>query len=164
MVPTDFIGIGDVRYDSLWRRLSLSREGVARIPGLVWTDVAAAMLVGTRSASNSLPAGGVEVQRLERKILYDVRFAIPAIIVLIFWTCALAVSIYRIVVSGVSLTKIKNVINQVSTGRALSSTTSLNETELVSSTSTWVGTVGQIRFRLPLNGEEKNDGGNSVIA
>jgi hypothetical protein len=122
------------------------------------------MLVGTRSASNSLPAGGVEVQRLERKILYDVRFAIPAITVLIFWTCALAVSIYRIVVSGVSLTKIKNVINQVSTGRALSSTTSLNETELVSSTSTWVGTVGQIRFRLPLNGEEKNDGGNSVNA
>ncbi|KIY03831.1 uncharacterized protein Z520_00522 [Fonsecaea multimorphosa CBS 102226] len=84
-----------------WRDLSQSAAAMAKVPNLVWTDIAASMLVGTRSwnSGNQLPAnlqkrdddgtnstGGdqaiVPVTVYQRQIRYHWRFAIPAFLAL----------------------------------------------------------------------------------
>lgn len=50
---------------------------------LVWTDMTASATIGTRSGMPT--AGRREVVLLTRSITYDLRYAIPAVVVLAAW-------------------------------------------------------------------------------
>jgi hypothetical protein len=132
-----------------WRELAASPETIVKIPNLIWTDIAANMLVGTKSmisASASTPVYQVRGNR--RRIFLNYFWAIPAFICLEIWILCAALSfviyLFPRTHSLVRLPALRDLINRLSVGRPLvSAYHQLSPTNDLLSTKEWVSTAGQ---------------------
>ncbi|KAK0614017.1 hypothetical protein B0T14DRAFT_291539 [Immersiella caudata] len=88
--PIDLRGAASMSVFRRWQNMSADAATAGKIIDLMWTDVATSAVVGTRGMlgevnSGTKPAGEVLIHPISNRITYDVRYAIPAAI-LIVWT------------------------------------------------------------------------------
>src|SRR5438034_5762331 len=122
--PRIYDGSRDGRILEKWRELAGSPETIAKIPNLIWTDIAANMLVGTKSMDSAFPSAPVyRVRMHRRRIFYHYAWAFPAIACLVIWISFAAVSLtmYLLPTSHplVKLPALRDLVNRLSVGRAL---------------------------------------------
>lgn len=173
---------------SKWSSLSTSSEGVERILRLIWTDMMASTTVGTNTrgvippsppatddnkkikranTDSSASSGGGSgrgnpgtITVYTRRITYDMRYAIPAIILIVIWLLIIVAALISGVVHRHLLSNMRQMLNDTSVGRvgAVAVVDPSLKQYSTSSTKEWLENVGQVKFRL--NGS-KDDGGNS---
>jgi hypothetical protein len=130
-----------------WRNLTSSLDTTSRIPSLIWTDIAANMLVGTKSLIGGIPANQpYQVLSFERKITYKLLYAIPACACLLFWVIWFLLAAFMFLGSRVSLRIIQNLSNNLSAGRAITSAIYPEKCDPSIETKEWVRKVGQSKI------------------
>ncbi|KAK2764406.1 hypothetical protein FQN54_009100 [Arachnomyces sp. PD_36] len=141
---------------SKWSSLSDSTDGSELILRLVWTDMMASATVGTNTRGVSSPFGDGEnrgspgmVTIHQRRITYDMRYAIPAIFLLVIWLLVTIAAIVSGVIHRNTIPHMKQLINDTSVGRVGAATVDSNGgAHIRSTTKEWLGAVGHVRFRL----------------
>ncbi|KAK1753215.1 hypothetical protein QBC47DRAFT_415924 [Echria macrotheca] len=115
--PFDYRGTASMAIFERWRELSPDADSAASIVNLMWTDLAASAVVGTKGVHDNKQETQVMVRPRGTRVTYDVRFGIPALFLL------LAVGIIVVVVLAVTcfgkggLATLRRRIGQLSVGR-----------------------------------------------
>ncbi|CAG9983189.1 unnamed protein product [Clonostachys byssicola] len=136
-----------------WKTLSSSESTVGNILKLLWTDVAASAMVGTKGVlghgnAQTDKAVGVPVFRVVRKVQYRFLFGIPASIITL---CLVAITVLMLVavLSGRSSLRIMDRrLKQTSLGRALIMTLSGETSDILLPSKEWSETYGEIQMDL----------------
>ncbi|KAG0634524.1 hypothetical protein HOY80DRAFT_928632 [Tuber brumale] len=111
-----------------WRKLSANQSSAALILNLIWTDIVANNLVGTKSVPSAYgiaegdgkpSAGMTSVETYTKRITYNFLFAIPAFVILALWAASLFIALIMLCVSRVSPAVVQELINHTSTGRSV---------------------------------------------
>ncbi|EFE31822.1 uncharacterized protein ARB_01421 [Trichophyton benhamiae CBS 112371] len=152
-----YSGASNVGLGNKWRNLSKTADDASKLLRLIWTDIMASNTVGTNmrgSASLEKRATGDgpftrTVRAYERKVTYDLRFAIPAIFFLFSWLLLLIASLVMAVSDGHPFTRLKKLLNDTSVGRiAASSEYPESRSMHDASTKDWLAAAGHLPVRL----------------
>ncbi|KAG0637128.1 hypothetical protein HOY80DRAFT_890179 [Tuber brumale] len=154
-----------------WRKLSATQYSAALILNLIWTDMVVNNLVGTKSVTSTYgvaagnqkaSTGMFSVETYSKNITYDLRFAIPAFVILAMWVASLFIALLMLIASRVSLAVVRELINQTGTGRYVANF--LYPETCVESTSTkdWVSVAGRKNIAFVSFSRENSDGGETV--
>ncbi|KAI4164113.1 MAG: hypothetical protein LQ342_002350 [Letrouitia transgressa] len=161
-LATAYTGSQNAALKRLWQELSQSPDTASRIINLIYTEILATTTVGTKSAivsptqkgSNSLN----RVVQNERRLQYDLRYAIPAIAELLIVTLVM-IALIVCFLSGFSFEKMSQLLNQTSTGRIVTNLLYPDICEPGAKTKDWAHAAGEIKLRYPFtkhaNIEEK---------
>lgn len=139
---------------SKWRELSKTAEGSAKILRLVWTDILASGTVGTNLQKSSakrsvLAADERTVNAYVRRLTYDMRYAIPAVILLVTWVSLLFIGFVAGFLNGHPFRKLKMLLNDTSVGRYAASTMEPASKSVLRATSgRWLDGAGYIPVKL----------------
>jgi hypothetical protein len=129
----DFSGSQNLPLYNLWKNLSSTPGDSARIINLVWTDIAANAVVGTKGWIPSPPVNGltkratidgeavvaVPITIYARTVQYNLKYAIPGIIVLAIFACAVLSSAVILLLGRTSPGTLKTYLNRLSPGRIM---------------------------------------------
>ena len=136
----DYTGASNIAMFRRWQDLTKSPNTTAQMLNLIWTDVAANLVVGTRSISDaatvqpqkkvgnltkradgSAPRAGenIPVSYFERRIRYHFVYAIPAFIVLFLTIAIFLLALTTVVLGQSSPRKMRKYLNETSAGRIL---------------------------------------------
>ncbi|ERF68133.1 hypothetical protein EPUS_08199 [Endocarpon pusillum Z07020] len=159
----DYQGTENAQMLAKWRELSASPETAAKIPNLIWTDLAANMLVGTKSLLSAFPnAQFHQVRSNKRRIFFDYAWAVPALICAAIWIlCAvlcLLLCLFPKSRSRMRLSRLRVLINQLSVGRALVVAEKSNAVDFRGSTKEWLAAAGRKMIYLPTLEGSVDDG------
>jgi hypothetical protein len=152
-VTVDYQGRNNGGMLEKWRRLSVSPETAAMIPNLIWTDIAANMLVGTKSLLSAFPdTKSYQVRMNKRRIFFHYAWAIPAIICAGIWILYAILSLILCLIplsrSQMRFSSLTDLVNQLSVGRTLVIANQLDNVHVKGSTKHWIDTVGRTRVDL----------------
>jgi hypothetical protein len=136
-----------------WERLSRSAETAPTIINLIWTDLMANYVLGTKSPlsragevdRDTLP---VTVRLYNRRITYDLRYAIPA---MIFLASYLGVSISACLLcirNRGGITLLRYLLNHTSTGRAVTTERFPDRLHPTAGTQEWIQELGDENIRI----------------
>ncbi|KIY01016.1 uncharacterized protein Z520_03682 [Fonsecaea multimorphosa CBS 102226] len=163
---TDYTGSTNLAMYRLWQDLSRNPENAARILNLIWTDVAANSVVGTRSlqppqqqtlqkrdgsSSQDDTTVLVPVTVYERRVRYHLIYGIPAIMTAFGTFCVLITVLVVLCLGRAGTTKMRRYLDRTSPGRLVTSqpytkspvtTTSGKGTGRSRSTKEWIKTHG----------------------
>lgn len=127
----DYSGKSNLALYRLWRDLSRTTASATKIMNLIWTDVAANSVVGTKSMEASKGSEGVpdtttkvndaEVIMYHQRIKFHLPYGIPAFLVVFSTLCAFLVTSIFVILGRVSPSKIRKYLNETSVGRLLTS-------------------------------------------
>ncbi|KAJ9602902.1 hypothetical protein H2200_012682 [Cladophialophora chaetospira] len=156
----DYSGSTNMAMYRRWRDYSNSAAAISTIPNLIWTDLAANMLVGTRSwnSGKALPphlqkrdtsSSAQDVQSLvpvtvfERRIRYHWPFAVPALLALLLVMVVLLMAAVSLV-SGRGLpARVRHYLFHLSSGRLLGELQYPQECDKLAPTNQWLARVGK---------------------
>ncbi|KAG0637151.1 hypothetical protein HOY80DRAFT_1085643 [Tuber brumale] len=154
-----------------WRKLSATASSAALIPNLIWTDIVANNLVGTKGVPSAdgvagghgkPSAGMLSVETYSKRITYDFRFAIPAFVVLAMWIASLFIALQMLIVSRVSLAVVRELINQTGTGRYVTNFLYPETCGESAPTKVWVSVAGKKNIGFVSFSRENSDECDSV--
>lgn len=124
-----------------WRNFS-SNSDVESIIRLIWTDMMASIVVGT----NRNPPQLATV--FDRRVTYDWRYAVPAILFLVSWTLLFIAGFALGVYDRKLVPNLKQLLNNTSVGRVAVSMTSGDHKHLwQASTKDWTNSAGHVPIR-----------------
>jgi hypothetical protein len=166
----DYSGQSSLALYAKWQGLSSSADKAAKILNLVWTDVAANAVVGTKGWGLSSAASGqlnpimkrasdgndaqpnlVPIIIYEKRIRYRILFAIPAFIILAI-TVAVLVSFLVLTIMGrTGLGRMRKFLEATSAGRIIG-TFLWAEKSTGKGTKEWIDAVGTRRVRITSKG------------
>ncbi|KAF9469428.1 hypothetical protein BDZ94DRAFT_381310 [Collybia nuda] len=109
----DYSGKTNFALLTKWQSL-LARSpetGNAQIRNLIWTDIVANSLVGTETHSTLVAA------RLEPSVTYDLRYAIPLLLLFIIWVPSFLLSTFILVFGRLKVTYIRDFLDHTAVGR-----------------------------------------------
>ena len=147
-----------------WRELSKTPEGAARILNLIWTDLAAFSVIGTRTGfenddsignltvpQSTTSLGTRAVHRLRRNIVYtDIFYAIPAVVVGGTFALGLLAALLMACFQRDSWRTLNHYMNHTSMGRTA---TRMMENPAVANicarTSVWIQKAKDIILKVP---------------
>ncbi|KAI2958775.1 hypothetical protein CBS147323_8551 [Aspergillus niger] len=165
-----YTGSGDLALYNRWFELSSSASGVEKMLGLIWTDMTANTVVGTRGWHNApsqtsknskrmskRDVGGVSVPVTlwSRNIKYHIPYAIPAFIVLALSIALAGFTICLLILRRTGLGQMRSYLARTSPGRILGSALHPDQAGVLASTKTWIQQVGVRKATLP---GQKEDG------
>ncbi|KAI5839661.1 hypothetical protein DFP73DRAFT_483705, partial [Morchella snyderi] len=114
MTP-DYSGRTNYALYRQWERATVDPRSAAELPNLVWTDVFANSVTAVSTGGKS-----VSVVRVYSPVLrYDMRYAIPVGITVGMWAGILAVGMVFWLGRRVRVRELRQLLNQVSTGRVV---------------------------------------------
>jgi hypothetical protein len=128
----DYSGKHEYALFERFQRLSRNETVASQIPSLILNDGLAAGLVGTKTSISTkyigMPASlavdntvrGFPRARLityQRVLRYDIRYAIPALVVLVIWLFGIVGAAITFLTSPSTFRTMQNMYNQISTGR-----------------------------------------------
>lgn len=137
----DYTGKSSYAIATRWKELSGSPETVATIPGLIWTDIMANMVLGSRSiiGTDGEPVGqSPEARVFNRKIIYNLLYAIPAIILLVVWILLGISALALWIAARVTIPALRQFLNQTATGRAVANIVYPDMGDSTAQTSAWI--------------------------
>jgi hypothetical protein len=140
-----------------WKKLSSTAAGSAKILNLIWTDIAANAVVGTRSwiptadapnlskRADAPSSADVLIHILNRGTKYHIKYAIPAFLVLGLLLLALGSSFLAMILGRGTVGAIKMYLSRVSSGRLMTAIVdddrAVDETAGMTSSSSSVSTT-----------------------
>ncbi|KPI43258.1 uncharacterized protein AB675_6774 [Cyphellophora attinorum] len=158
----DYTGAGNLALFQKWQGLSKTPEGVARMLNIVWTDVAANLLTGTRgwgtgknvtapasrlakrqSSDDAQQTVLVPVRLFERRVQYHWPYAIPAFAALALFASTLALSCCCAVLQRGGAKRTKYYMNHLSAGRLLAEQRFPGAVDKQVDRTTWVKMAGK---------------------
>ncbi|CAZ80243.1 unnamed protein product [Tuber melanosporum] len=167
----DYSGERNFALLTKWRKLSATQNSTGSILNLIWTDIVANNLVGTKSvpsaygvadAGGSSSAGMLVVETYSKKITYDLLFAIPAFMILAMWVASLFIALLMWIASRVSLAVVRELINQTSTGRSITNLLYPEACAHSAPTRVWVKNAGRKKMGFVSLREKGDDGDGSI--
>ena len=123
-----------------WQNLSASADGAAQILKLVWTDIAANSVVGTKGWEGQ--GSGPVVTVFHRKVRYDLLYMVPAVVVAVLALVVVGTWVVLMVLGRTGPGKMRRLLDATSTGRVLGGVLWPTEAAAVRGTDGWVKTVG----------------------
>ena len=120
---TEYSGYSSVALFQRWQNLSKTTTGAATIVNLIWTDMAAPAVVGTKGVLGHGNAGlpnetvTMTVSKTVRKIKYHYLFAIPAIILAVVLVVITLLALLSSITRRSTLQTMRERLNQSSVGR-----------------------------------------------
>ncbi|KAB8262112.1 hypothetical protein BDV32DRAFT_147761 [Aspergillus pseudonomiae] len=157
-----YTGLNDLALYNKWFELSKSAAGVEQMLKLMWTDMAANTVVGTRgwhsapSARNgetlSKRDGGdvnVPVLLWSQTIKYRLPYAIPAFILLALCLALAAWSIWLLILRRIGLKQMRTYLARTSPGRILGHALHPDQGNILASTEVWLKQIGLRTATLP---------------
>ncbi|KAH7166582.1 hypothetical protein EDB81DRAFT_919091 [Dactylonectria macrodidyma] len=152
-----------------WRDLSRSSETAGKMINLIWTDIMANLVLGVKpgpfSSEKMLdnPSYDRLVQPWKRHIVYDLRYAIPAIILLALWLSVLLGSTLLILLSRISFSALTQLTNQLAPGRIAVNFLNSEACRSDAPTKEWATRAGSLIIGFQRDGNrQRND--SSVVA
>ncbi|KAF3482941.1 uncharacterized protein GIQ15_02265 [Arthroderma uncinatum] len=151
-----YSGANNVALANKWRNLSRTSGDTAKLLRLVWTDIMASNIVGTNMRGNGQPIDSTEgggaftqgVRVFDRKVTYDLRFAVPAMLFLASWLLLLLSAFVMGIIDGHPFTHLKKLLNDTSVGRVAVGSEYPEHRGLQSaSTRDWLAAAGHILVR-----------------
>ena len=121
----DYSGSGNLAVYLRWHKMSTTTDGAARIIDLIWTDLAASAVVGTKGTLGPGNAGKADevmtmtVQPTVRKIKYHLPFAIPAILLAVVLLLINFAALASFLFGGSNSANLRRRLHQTSTGRII---------------------------------------------
>ena len=130
----DYSGLTNYPLFRKWQELSQSSETAPTIVNLIWTDIMANYVLGTKSTLNSNKTSAddsdnligrgakgpmIRVLRSRQKIQYDLRYGIPGIIFLAFHAIAIFSALTFWVMGRIHFKYLRTLLNQTATGRCV---------------------------------------------
>jgi hypothetical protein len=120
---TDYSGANNFGLYAKWQTLSRTPLTAAKIINLVWTDIAASTVVGTKSSLGSRSQSSGPVQIYVRPIVTRIRyrwvFAIPSFIVLALCVCIAIIALVTFLFHRHNFAKLSMHIHQTSVGQII---------------------------------------------
>jgi hypothetical protein len=153
MAAEGYDGTQNRRMMAKWQNLSSSLTSVANIPNLIWTDIAANMLVGTKSLNDAFPStNAYEVRMYQRRITYNYLYGIPGLLCWTIWLLWVLMILALLFSSNshsrISPSAVKSLINRLSVGRALVATEHSESCAADAPTKEWLSKAGLIEIEL----------------
>lgn len=146
-LTTDYSGYNNMPLYVKWQNFSRNPVFSARIANLIWTDLAASAVMGTKSSfgsrmssSGSVP---IVVRPLIRQIKYRWVFAIPAIIILLLCASTATLALTTCISQRHNFAKLRKHLQQTSVGRVLTVFMYPEYSSLDASTKAWNQSVGK---------------------
>ncbi|KAF2868844.1 hypothetical protein BDV95DRAFT_500206 [Massariosphaeria phaeospora] len=158
-LAVDYTGMTDMAIYLRWQNLSASADGAAQIINLIWTDLAANAVVGTKGA---LGAGNTEfnpadtkisVQPIVRKIKYRMAFAVPALVLLATLLALSTVALLACLRGQSSRSKMRVRLNQAATGRLATQALDPAKSIYTMPSKDWARSYGEVEVGLSDNGQ-----------
>ncbi|KAK3346436.1 hypothetical protein B0T25DRAFT_520859 [Lasiosphaeria hispida] len=122
--PIDLRGAASMSVFRRWQTMSQDAASAGGIINLMWTDVAASAVVGTRGVlgdvnSGTRPAGEILVQPIGNRITFDARFGIPAAVLVVWLGVIVLVALLSTCCCGgrAGVKTLRRRIEQLSVGR-----------------------------------------------
>lgn len=112
-----YAGTDNLLLRKRWDNLSQTAAGAANILRLVWTDNMASAVVGTKLPQSSFADGSWKVTVYTRIISYDIRYAIPAFLLLAIWVTLVLGSFIMAAIDQRLPWHLKSLLNDTSLGR-----------------------------------------------
>ena len=158
-----YTGVNDAGLFTKWLELSESTSGVEKMLRLVWTDLAANSVVGTRSwlsssessssgiakRDNSQETVNVPVNVYTPTVKYNVRYAVPAILAALVSLTLGGMTLLLLCMRRTGIAKMRIYLAQTSAGRVLGHFLHPGQNSMHSSTKDWTQQVGKNKARLP---------------
>jgi hypothetical protein len=129
--PVDYSGTANLAMYKLWQELSKTPESSAKILNLIWTDIAANMVVGTkgleshsacmRKRDDAATRKTPPVVNYTRRIQYKYVYGVPAFLTLALFALSIITTIVLAVFSGAKPSTLKLFLHHTSAGRFLTS-------------------------------------------
>ncbi|KAK0642990.1 hypothetical protein B0T16DRAFT_333100, partial [Cercophora newfieldiana] len=142
--PVDLRGAASMSIFRRWQNMSQDADTAGRIIDLIWTDVAASAVVGTRGVlgqvnSGTKPAGEILIQPIGNRITYDVRYAIPAAILIVWLGVIILVALLCTCCCGgrAGFKTLRRRIEQLSVGRVFTTFLHPQESNLTMPAKQW---------------------------
>lgn len=130
----DYSGLTNYPLFRKWQELSQSSDTAPAIVNLIWTDIMANYVLGTKSTLNahntfsddsddSIERGAkgpmIRVLRSRQEIQYDLRYGIPGIFFLAFHAIAVFSALTFWVIGRIHFRYLRTLLNQTATGRCV---------------------------------------------
>jgi hypothetical protein len=172
----DYSGAVNLAMYKKWQELSKTPETSAKILNLIWTDIAANMVVGTKGlqphkdsnrkhdSTASSQAKAPPVTNYTRRVKYKYVYGIPAFLTLVLFAAAILSTILAALFSGAKLSTMRTVLHYTSAGRFLTRQSQEHSPSLQDDgysdlpTDVWVHGAGQQQFTLGAEGWIKRVG------
>jgi hypothetical protein len=170
----DYSGLTNLAMFQRWKTLSSSSDSIARILNLVWTDIAANSVLGTKGLAATQGSniqkrdtttgdGAIPVTMYDRQIKYHLAYAVPAIMVLALLFLSSFLTCCAVLFGRASPSKMKRYLNTTSAGRIMTSNFQGHVDNDIS-TKVWIANSGKIPFTVGRGKAEpvgvKGDGEN----
>jgi hypothetical protein len=129
----DYSGKANLAMYKKWQELSKTPETSAKILNLIWTDIAANMVVGTkglhphesskrkRDGTTSRTSKTPHVINYTRRVKYKYVYGIPAFLTLVLFAAATLLTIFFAIFSGAKPSTMRTFLQHTSAGRFLTS-------------------------------------------
>jgi hypothetical protein len=123
--PFDLVGRASMSIFTRWQNLSQNAAGAGKIVNLMWTDLAASAVVGTKGVLGHGNQGvandtsTVLIRPYSHRIKYHLAFGIPAFILIILLGFATIFALVAAIFSWSSIAKVRLRLQQLSVGRVL---------------------------------------------
>lgn len=141
-----FSGTDNMVLKNKWEEMSQTATGSATIMKLVWTDIMTNIVVSTKTSADELTH---DLLVLERRLAYDMRFGIPALVLLLCWLVVLLFGLATVVKTRHFLSDLRYLLNDTSAGRLAMRNADADTTQrLRDSSKEWLSAVGHVPLQL----------------
>jgi hypothetical protein len=139
--PFDLRGTASMSIFRRWQMLSPDPEKAAQVINLMWTDLAASAVVGTKGSLGQMNTGdhpaSIQVRPIGRRITYDIRYGIPAFFLAALLALIVLVSLINTCFRKAGIGRLRRRIGQLSVGRVFTTFLYPEESTLVMSPGEW---------------------------
>ncbi|KAL4931432.1 uncharacterized protein BDV17DRAFT_288970 [Aspergillus undulatus] len=163
-----YSGSEDLGIFARWQNLSSSADTASKILNLVWTDVAANAVVGTKGWHTSAQEevlgssqGGTHIQRFNRGVRYHWLYGIPAYLVLAITLATAVVSVIFYITGRARSSTVRWYLNATSMGRVYGQFMKRDIASVQLPTDDWICQVGVERVRI--GGEAQNQNPRATV-
>jgi len=156
----DYSGRTNMAMYNRWQELSRNTTAAAKILNLIWTDISANAVVGTRSQLPSEPLQNlvkrdgpatiaqVPITVYTRRIRFHFYYGIPAFLVLVLLAIVVVAALGFLAIGRTSLLRMRTYLNSTSAGRILTTLLYTNDCSPNASRAEWIRAVGRKRIDL----------------
>jgi hypothetical protein len=147
----DYSGRRNGRMLAKWEELSRTTNGTAKILNLMWTDLSANSVVGTKSVlgsgrpsqdPGSQNATTITVCKFTHQVRCEIPYTIPAILLLVITIALVFFASVLWISRDFSLQLMRKRLTEISTGRIVSIYTYAGKCEPYASTKYWIERIG----------------------
>jgi hypothetical protein len=145
---SDYSGRSNMAIYAKWQEFSRKSDTTAKILNLIWTDLSASAVIGTRGVlgpgetGKTLESIRVPVRPIVRQIKCRYLFTIPAFIVALLWLLISCVALISWAIGRSNIAIMRRHLFQASTGRILTTLLYPEDCDLKSNAKDWAKSVG----------------------